>query len=413
VSFGEQTSKTRSAAVARIAIMWTKRNKATRWLWAPAVLGLVAGACGGDGDAETSGGTEAGGRREAVVDPYEGHTSATYDGTANWICHPDLGDGDQCHDLSATEVAPGGSTSRTDLEMAQDPPVDCFYLYPTSSSDPAPLADLDVDDSEESSVRAQAAPFATTCRVFAPAYRQIPLAAVAAGGGAPDDPGRETAYADVLDAWQTYVSEHNDGRGFVLVGHSQGTDYLKRLIAEEIVPEPALRERLVSAILLGRSTTADAFDGIPPCQAADQTGCVIAYVSYAAEAPPAADGRFGQPDEDGTRAWCVDPTELTGGGPADVIVPSQTSLIGGADLGWDVDTRYIVLPDAVDVSCAETADHTYLAVRPGDGWSPDEVAGLFTERLGHTWGLHLLDANFAMGNLLDIVSTQAEAYVSR
>jgi hypothetical protein len=36
----------------------------------------------------------------------------------------------------------------------------------------------------------------------------------------------------VLDAWQTYVSEHNDGRGVVLIGHSQGTDYLKRLIAE-------------------------------------------------------------------------------------------------------------------------------------------------------------------------------------
>src|SRR5262245_18481398 len=71
----EQTSKTRAAAVARIAMMWTKRNKATRWLWALAALGLVAGVCGGDGDAETSGG------REAVVDPYEGHTSITYHGT--------------------------------------------------------------------------------------------------------------------------------------------------------------------------------------------------------------------------------------------------------------------------------------------------------------------------------------------
>src|SRR5262245_2725851 len=333
--------------------MWTKRNKATRWLWALAALGLLAGGCGRDGGADTSGASEAGSGSEAVMDPYEGHTSAAYGGTANWICHPDRDD-DQCHDLSATEMVSGGSTSRADLALAEDPPVDCFYVYPTSSSDPAPLADLDVDDSEESSVRAQAAPFATTCRVFAPAYRQIPLAVVAAGGGATDDPGRETAYADVLDAWQTYVSEQNYGRGVVLIGHSQGTDYLKRLIAEEIVPEPALRERLVSAILLGRSTTAAAFDGIPPCEAADQTGCVIAYASYAAAAPPAADGRFGRSDEDGTRAWCVDPTELTGGG-ADVIVPSQASLIGGADLGLDVATRYIVLPDAVAVSCAETA----------------------------------------------------------
>jgi hypothetical protein len=133
----------------------------------------------------------------------------------------------------------------------------------------------------------------------------------------------------VLDAWRTYVSRYKDGRGVVLIGHAQGTDYLKRLIDEEIAPAPELRERLVSAILLGRSTTAAGVDGIPPCTAADQIGCVIAYVSYADAAPPGPDGLFGRPDAHGTRAWCVDPTDLTGDGAADVIVPSQMSLIGG------------------------------------------------------------------------------------
>jgi hypothetical protein len=390
--------------------MWMSRTSATRWLLGLAALSLAAVACAGDDGAEPSGGSRV--DSDAVVDPYEGHTSATYVGTTNWMCHPDR-DNDQCHDLSATKVTPGGSTRRADLELAKNPPIDCFYVYPTTSSDPGPLADLHVDDSEATAVRAQAAPFATTCRVFAPAYRQIPLAVAAAGRDSIPEEDRETAYRDVLDAWRTYVSRYNDGRGVVLISHSQGTDYLKRLIDEEIAPAPALRERLVSAILLGRSTTAADVGGIPPCKAADQIGCVIAYVSYADAAPPGPDGLFGRPDAHGTRPWCVNPTDLTGHGAADVIVPSQISLIGGADLGLDVDTRYIVLPDAVDAGCAETDGHTYLGVRPANGWNPDEIAGLFTERLGHAWGLHLLDANLPMGQLLDIVATQAVAYTHR
>jgi Protein of unknown function (DUF3089) len=310
-------------------------------------------------------------------------------------------------------VTPGGSSSRADLEIAKGPPIDCFYLYPTTSSDPGPLADFDVDDSEESAVRAQAAPFATTCRVFAPTYRQIPLAVVARGRDSIPDADRARAYGDVLDAWRTYISAYNHGRGVVPIGHSQGTDYLKRLIDEEIAPRPVLRERLVSAILLGRSTTGASLHGIPPCEAADQIGCIIAFVTYGADAPPAADGLFGKADADGPRAWCVDPPALTGGGPAEVIVPSELSLVGGADLGLDVDTRYVVLPDAVDTRCAETADDDYLAIRPANGWRPDDIAGLLTERLGHTWGLHLLDANLAMGQPLDIVATQAQAYTHR
>src|SRR5262245_48197146 len=102
-------------------MMWTKRTMATRWLWVLAAIGLAAWGCGGDGAAAPSAG-EACGANESVVAPSAGHTSATYDGTANWICHPDRDD-DQCHDRSATEVAPGGSTSRADLEVAEDPPV--------------------------------------------------------------------------------------------------------------------------------------------------------------------------------------------------------------------------------------------------------------------------------------------------
>jgi hypothetical protein len=70
----------------------------------------------------------------------------------------------------------------------------------------------------------QAARLASTCRVFAPIYRQRTLTALLASLGGSDSPSGQggDSFADVLDAFRTYMAEDNEGRGFVLVGHSQG-----------------------------------------------------------------------------------------------------------------------------------------------------------------------------------------------
>ncbi len=47
------------------------------------------------------------------------------------------------------------------------------------------------------------------------------------------------------------MAKYNHGRGFVLVGHSQGADVLRLLMARKIDRNAAVRRRLVSAILLG------------------------------------------------------------------------------------------------------------------------------------------------------------------
>jgi alpha-beta hydrolase superfamily lysophospholipase len=60
----------------------------------------------------------------------------------------------------------------------------------------------------------------------------------------------DLAYADVLAAWRTYLANDNHGRGFVLVGHSQGALMLGRLIKEEIDGKP-IQSQMVSALLLG------------------------------------------------------------------------------------------------------------------------------------------------------------------
>ena len=119
--------------------------------------------------------------------------------------------------------------------MADDPPVDCFYVYPTTSFDEGPNSDWEPAEAEEiHTVYNQTARLTSTCRVFAPVYRQATLSAI--GGGAREE-GVEpwtVAYGDVVDAFKDYVVNSSEGRGFVLIGHSQGSGVLTRLIAEEV-----------------------------------------------------------------------------------------------------------------------------------------------------------------------------------
>jgi hypothetical protein len=368
--------------------------------------------------------------QQEVVDPYDGHTSEVYDGTDNWICHPDLAD-DVCHDLSATEIDPGGALAAADMEVAQDPAIDCFYVYPTVSTDPGLNSDLTPNDPEITTVLAQAAPYAETCRMFAPSYRQVTLNGL--GGGAFGSEAGETAYADVLDAWQTYVSQYNEGRGVVLIGHSQGTGHLGQVIASEIDPEPELRERLVSAILMGGTISVPdgedvggTFQDVPACREEAQTGCVISFSTYPLDQPPVETAFFGRAgvgrgpapegvdvDADDLRALCVDPVELSGGdGVADAIVPTARALSSNPELSAEVETAFVVLPQILEARCERTENFDYLAVGRAAEDDVRAVDGLTTETLGRDWGLHLYDANVAFGNLLRVVAAQAEAFTS-
>lgn len=356
-------------------------------------------------DGEEEGGT-------APYAGYEGYAPAQYAATSNWICHPDLQD-DQCRDLATTVVEPDGTRRLDDLQPAEEPTFDCFYVYPTTSGDPSPVSDLIVDDPEISTVKAQVARYASQCRVFAPAYRQVTLTGLGGGAGQAE---REQAYADVLDAWKSYVVQSNDGRGVVLLGHSQGAGHLRRLLVEELDDDADLRSLLISAVLLGTSVSVPEgelvggdLQEIPACTTADTFGCVISYSSYPADAPPGEGAIFGRADE-GQRALCVDPAELAGvDGPIAAVLPSTPSLLGGIAGFEDVGTPYVSISDSVLTSCVQTGDYTYLGVALADPDDSRPVAGLVQQRLGPTWGLHLLDANIGQDVLIDVVTRQAGA----
>ena len=357
---------------------------------------------------------------EAESAGYEGyadHESRLYRGTQHWICHPDLDD-DVCADLDTTVLAPGGG--QRVVKATKDPgaPVDCLYLYPTTSGDPEPVADLDVDATELDTVRAQVARFGSVCRVFAPAYRQITLVGL---GGSATEADREIPYADVLDAWKTYVNDENEGRGVVLIGHSQGAGLLQRLVAEEIDGDPELRELLVSAFLLGSrvavpegEVVGGAFRHVPACESDHQTRCVVAYASYPDTADPAASGAiFGSPPEEGQLALCVDPVGLLGEDTGDAVIPTHESLVGAGIDAPEYGTPFLGLPQAVHTSCVLDDGYSFLRVGLADPADQRPVQGLVEERLGPTWGLHQVDANHVQDDLIELVRRQAAAHGER
>jgi hypothetical protein len=101
-----------------------------------------------------------------------------YSDSSAWLCRPGrtAAEKDACQiDLSTTVVAADGSLTREAFKPDPNAPVDCFYVYPTVSTDQSPNSDMNVDPAEMNVIKQQAARFNAVCKVYAPMYRQITL----------------------------------------------------------------------------------------------------------------------------------------------------------------------------------------------------------------------------------------------
>lgn len=338
-----------------------------------------------------------------------------------WLCKPGQRSNPCEPSLTTTRYAPSGERLGVQrVRRAARRRADCFYVYPTVSDQKRPQATKVVDAVLRSIALYQAARYSRDCRVFAPVYRQFTIQGLADLIRVIPEM-RYQGYDDVVEAWRYYLRRHNHGRGVVLMGHSQGSFVLRRLIREEIDPSATARRRIVSAVLLGGDVTVAKgrdrggdFRNIRACRSARQLGCVIAFSAFDAEPPP--NSIFGRTSEPNREILCTNPAAL-GGGPARTtpIYPTKPfadSVIGAAANFASAAlpkprTPWVAVPRGVRARCSKAGGASVLRVTPlGDAFTTTPLPDA-------TWGVHLVDANVALGDIANLVRRQIARYARR
>ncbi|HEX6713117.1 MAG TPA: DUF3089 domain-containing protein [Thermoleophilaceae bacterium] len=335
-----------------------------------------------------------------------------------WLCAPGVKKNPCTPSMKTTVFSSWNSpTHVVTPAVARRPKVDCFYVYPTVSNQSGDIATKAVDPELRSIALFQAARYSQLCRVFAPVYRQVTVQGLNRGKYS-----AQPADGDLLEAWKLFLSKYSKGRGFVLIGHSQGSFRLVTLIRKQIDANAKLRNRLLSAILLGGNVTVKqgsdrggSFQNIPACTSNTQLHCVLAFSSY--NQTPPDDSFFGRtPPGSGLQVLCTNPAAL-GGGPAnlDSLAPSKpfapgTLISAGIQLlHFDypkVPTPWAEATAAFSGECSTDGGASFLKVTSNDG------TPVPTPSPNAAWGLHLMDSNLAWGDLLRVLQAEIATYRS-
>jgi Protein of unknown function (DUF3089) len=186
----------------------------------------------------------------------------------NWAALPDKKD-------SADAIPPNSGLKDGQSEAR----VDVFYIHPTVYFKGTKWNAF-LDDKSTNRlvdiypVRHQGSIFNGSCRVYAPRYRQAILSAFANENG---QKALDLAYSDVKKAFEYFLKNQNQGRPFIIAGHSQGAFHGARLIQDFIDNDPELRKRFIAAYLIGGNASDKMFSHIPESDSASQVGCYIAW----------------------------------------------------------------------------------------------------------------------------------------
>ena len=179
------------------------------------------------------------------------------------------------------------------LPASTEKDVDVFYLYPTAwqkvnKEDPniCEINNPSMLNGSRSAFARQATAFETVGNIYAPYYRQVDVVyRFNLSLEEQDIIERGIPKSDVFAAFDYYIKNYNNGRPFILAGHSQGSNLLVYLLSEYMKENPRLYDRMIAAYVIGYSVTGDYLAQNPHlkfAQGPDDTGVII---SYNTEAP--------------------------------------------------------------------------------------------------------------------------------
>ena len=278
--------------------------------------------------------------------------------------------------------------------------VDIFYLYPTSWNKVNPT-DPNINEIDNVSMLAgakksfanQATAFETVGNVYAPYYRQADSGYIL---GLPEAERQQIVGGiptrDAVAAFDYYIKHFNNGRPFVLAGHSQGSMVLLNLLADYMKANPEVYGRMIAAYVIGYSVTQDFLDHNPHlkfARGADDTGVII---SYNTQSPDVAAG--------------ANPVVLPGNLVINPInwkmdatyAPTSAGL---GTYGPDNTGTLSQLPQYADAQ-VDPVKGVLVTTAASPGVSPHFPAGVY----------HIYDYNFYYFNLRDNAANRVAKYLS-
>jgi hypothetical protein len=307
-----------------------------------------------------------------------------------------------------------------EVAPSPDAEVDCFYVYHTVNFDPEPSNLETLVPHPDEVIRAllrNGVHYRGTCRMFAPVYHQMSnITYVAYLWHVQESEFFQRAKNDVFEAFEYYMRNHNEGRGIVLIGHSQGSHHFTELLRDKFGNDEALRAQLVSAVLMGPTGTVQvpegeqmggSFANIPLCANATETGCVIAFDANFPE-PGVFPGIGAQVTPPMARA-CVNPVSFDHnvGTLAALMYPRRHENLIPFPEG--LDTEWVRYPNIYTAQCSEDG---FLEIQLSDDYigdvpiTPQELQQALVDVWGTQRYLHSSEMFIANTDLVRIVEQQ-------
>ncbi len=174
------------------------------------------------------------------------------------------------------------------LPEKADKKADTFYIYSTayvstSSNAPkiVPIEDETMRKGAVGNIELNCGVFSESTNVYAPFYRQSNLGAIAELRS--DDLLKfqmQEQRTDIYAALDYYFEHYNNGRPFILAGHSQGSVMVKIVLREYMAAHPEYYERMIAAYVLGYSITNEDMlinPNLRFAEGADDTGVIVSW----------------------------------------------------------------------------------------------------------------------------------------
>ena len=135
--------------------------------------------------------------------------------------------------------------------------VDVFFIYPTAwrANGRYPICDInnkEMRDRANYYLKFHASAFETSGNIFAPYYRQLDASfAIKVGLKLGHAYYQGVPKTDIIAAFDYYIKNLNDGRPFILAGHSQGSVLIAEILSDYMKANPKVYKRMIAAYAIG------------------------------------------------------------------------------------------------------------------------------------------------------------------